>query len=417
MKRICTALFLLILTVGVWAQFMRTYSTSIRSMQMVLNDEWRQPPVMRLHSDDVLQFSFDEMSHTYHRYIYRITHCRADWEPTELFDIDFLDGFNGKPIEDWENSVNTTMLYTNYTFTLPNEDVSLKLSGNYIVEIIDDEDGDETPVAEFRFSVVEPRVALSASASGNTEVDMNGSHQQLSFTVHHPKYNISNPAEEIITVVYQNRRSDNAVVDAKPAYITGSTLQYVHDRRLIFDGGNEYRRFELTDPRVVSMGVEQVSYFEPYYHADLYADKPYSFHRNNRDENGRCFVNTLEGYGTAIEADYVFVHFTLDAPRRSGGNYYLLGDFCYNRFDDSNRLEYDSRDNCYKVTKLLKLGLYNYSYVWVPDGSHKVQTMPAEGSFYETENEYLILVYHRTFGSRYDKLIGYGRLDHNMEKN
>jgi phenylacetate-CoA ligase len=56
-----------------------------------------------------------------------------------LFDIDFLNGFNEMPIEEWENSVNTTMLYTNYTFTIPNEDVSLKLSGNYIVEIIDPE--------------------------------------------------------------------------------------------------------------------------------------------------------------------------------------------------------------------------------------------------------------------------------------
>ncbi len=416
MKRVFIFALLSICVLNLPAQFMRAYSTSIRSMQMVLNDDWREPPVMRLHSDDVLQFSFDEMSHTYHRYIYRITHCRADWSPTELFDIDFLDGFNEMPIEEWENSVNTTLLYTNYTFTIPNEDVYLKLSGNYIVEIIDDEEGGE-PVAEFRFSVVEQRVALSASASGNTDVDMNKSHQQLTFTVHHPKYSISNPADEVMAVVYQNRRSDNAAAGLKPTYITGSTLQYVHDRKLIFDGGNEYRRFELTDPRAVGMGVERTAYFEPHFHADLYVDKPYSFHRNSRDENGRCFVNTLEGYGTTIEADYVFAHFTLDAPYRSGGDYYLLGDFCYNRFDDSNRLEYDYKNNCYRATKLLKLGLYNYAYVWLPSGSRKAQMQPIEGSFFDTENEYLILIYHREFGSRYDKLIGYGRLDHNLEKN
>ena len=146
MKRVFIFALLSVCVLNLPAQFMRAYSTSIRSMQMVLNDDWREPPVMRLHSDDVLQFSFDEMSHTYHRYIYRITHCRADWSPTELFDIDFLDGFNEMPIEEWENSVNTTLLYTNYTFTIPNEDVYLKLSGNYIVEIIDDEEGGE-PVA------------------------------------------------------------------------------------------------------------------------------------------------------------------------------------------------------------------------------------------------------------------------------
>lgn len=400
----------------VQAQFMRAFSSSICSMQMVLNDDWRQPPVMRLHGDDVLQFSFDEMSHTYHRYIYRITHCRANWEPSELFEIDFLNGFNEMPIEEWENSVNTTMLYTNYTFTIPNENVSLKLSGNYIVEIIDDED-DEEVVAEFRFSVAEQRVALSAGASGNTDIDMNKSHQQVSFTVHYPKYDIKDPAAEIIPVVYQNRRADNAVTGLKPTYITGSTLQYTNNRALIFDAGNEYRRFELTDPRVCGMGVERIAFLEPFYHASLYADQPYSFHRNGRDENGRCFVNTLEGYGTFIEADYLFVHFTLDAPYRAGGSYYLLGDFCKNRFEEENKLEYDYEKRAYCVTKMLKLGLYNYAYVWLPDGAKKADMLPAEGNCYDTENEYLILIYHREFGSRYDKLIGYGRLDHNMEKN
>ncbi len=417
MKRYCFSFLLMLFVLGVQAQFMRSFSPSIRSMQMVLNDDWREPPVMRLHGDDVLQFSFDEMSHTYHRYIYKIIHCRANWEPTELFDIDYLDGFNGMPIEDWENSVNTTMLYTNYTFTIPNDNVSLKLSGNYIVQVVDDDDNSGDVVAEYRFSVVEQRVVLSASASGNTDVDMNKAHQQLSFTVHHPKYHIQNPAEEIIPVVYQNRRTDNAVSGLKPTYITGNSLQYVNNRALIFEGGNEYRRFELTDPRVPGMGVETISYFESFYHADLYTDYPYAFHRNSRDENGRCFVNTLEGYGTFIEADYLFVHFTLDVPRRGGGNYYLLGDFCNNRFDESCKLEYDYRNGVYRATRMLKSGLYNYAYVWLPDGATKATMSHIESDNYDTENEYLILIYHREFGSRYDKLIGYGRLDHNLEKN
>ena len=45
-------------------------------------------------------------------------------------------------------------------------------------------------------------------------------------------------------------------------------------------------------------------------------------------------------------------------------------------------------------------------YLFVPDGSTKGETGPAAGNFYETENEYMILVYHRPFGGRYDKLVG-----------
>lgn len=411
MKRLSIYLLFLLVVLSAEAQFMRSFSSRIRSLQMVLNDNITDPPVMHLGGDDVLFFSFDEMSHEYHRFTYKISHCNYNWEESDVAEIDFLDGFNEMPVDAWENSENTTVLYTNYSFTIPNEDVSLKLSGNYKIEILDDED-DEQVVAEFRFSVVEPRVALSAAVSGDTDIDHNKTHQQVSFTVHHPKYNISNPAGEVYAVVYQNRRFDNAVSDIKPTVITGNSLQYVFNERLIFDGGNEYRRFELTDPDVPGMNIAAVGYSEPYYHAELYADAPQKFHSTTRDENGRYFINTLEGYGTSIEADYVFVHFTLRAPRRSGGNYYLLGDFCDNAFGTDNRLLYDEENGVYRTSLLLKLGLYNYSYAWLPDGAKRASLAAVEGDFYDTENEYLILVYHREFASRYDKLVGAARLLH-----
>lgn len=416
MKRALIYLFFL-LALNVQAQFMRSYSPSVRSLQMMFNDDWHEPPILRLGGDDVISFSFDEMSHIYRRYIYRIVHCNAHWESSELFEIDYLDGFNDMPIEDWENSENTTVHYTNYTFSIPNENVSLKLSGNYKVEVYDDDADDEELVAEFRFSVVEPCVALSASVSGNTDIDFNKNHQQLSFTVHYPKYTINNPSTEILAVVCQNRRYETAVENIKPTYITGDALQYIYNEKLIFDAGNEYRRFEITDPRVQSMGVESIENFDSYYHVDLYTDNRRFSHSNNRDENGRFFINTLEGYGTSIEADYMFVHFELNVPFADGGSYYLLGDFCGNHISSSNRLEWDSEDNVYRVTKLLKMGLYNYMYVWVPDGSSKGYTGLSEGDFYETENEYLIFIYHRPFGARYDKLIGYGRYDYRIERN
>lgn len=414
MRRTFVYMLFLLLPLAAGAQFMRSFSPDIRSLQMVLNDEWTLPPVMHLGSDDVLQFTFDEMSHRYRRFVYRITHCNAQWKPSELFDIDFIDGFNNMPVEEWENSKNTTVLYTNYTFTIPNEDVVLKLSGNYIVEVFDDEEDSDVPLAQYRFSVVEQRVAFEASLSGNTEIDHNKAHQQVSFTVHHPHYKIDNPASEAIAVVYQNRRMDSAVTDIVPTYINPSqnSLQYIYNEKLVFAGGNEYRRFELTDPDIPGMNVEYVSYEDPCYHASLYVDDVSRFHSNGRDENGRFFVNTLEGYGTAIEADYVFVHFTLDAPHRQGGSYYLFGDFCYNAIDDDNIMEYDAENGLYRASKLLKLGLYNYSYVWVPAGAERASTTYTEGNFFNTDNEYMIMLYHREFASRYDRLIGVAHLNY-----
>lgn len=391
------------------AQFAESRSSQVRSLQMVLNDKADNPPVITLGSDDEICFSFDELSHTYHRYTYRIVHCNADWSPSELFSIDFIDGFNDRPIEYWQNSENTLQLYTHYEFCLPNEDVSFKVSGNYRVEIYDDDDNSE-PVAVFGFVVAEQRVRIDAWVSGNTDVDLNATHQQVSFRVGYDGYDIRSPATDVKVSVVQNGRLDNMVRDIKPTYIMAGELQYVHNEKLIFDAGNEFRRFELTDPHSPGMGVERVEYYEPLYHADLYVDRPQRSHYNRRDENGRFFVNTLEGYGSFMEADYALVHFTLDAPYRSGGHYYLAGEAWGNRFSDKNIMLYDNALGAYTSTQLLKFGLYNYRYLWLPDDASTALTAAAEGDLFNTENEYLILVYHRAFGARCDRVIGFQRV-------
>ena len=125
MKKLLLTMLLLLTSTLLPAQFMRSYNRNIASLQMVVNDEAFKPAVITLGSDDEINFSFDELSHTYHRYTYRITHCNADWTQSELDAIDYLDGFNDRPIEDWENSVNTTRLYTYYQFRLPNDDARL----------------------------------------------------------------------------------------------------------------------------------------------------------------------------------------------------------------------------------------------------------------------------------------------------
>ena len=414
LKYIFTYMLLAIAAVA-GAQPARSLSPTVKSPRVVLDDVWDAPAVMVLGSDDELQFSFDELSHIYHRYLYRIVHCNADWTPSGLPEIDYLEGFNGVPVEEWENSVNTTQLYTHYSFTLPNADVSLKLSGNYIVEVYEAESDDDSPVVMFEFSVVEPCVAIEAAVSGNTDISFNSVHQQLSFTVDYPSF-VSSPASEIKPVVYQNRRRDTAVQGLVPTYVTSGRVEYVHNEKLIFNAGNEYRRFELVDPNSPGEGVEEVVYVKPHYNALLYVDKPRTSRSNYHDENGMSYINTLEGRGTEIEADYVYVHFALDVPYRDGGDYYLLGDFC-NGLTPLTRLSYDAEGDYYFTARQLKLGLYNYMYAWLPHGATKVETVSTEGNFYETENEYLIYIYYRGFAERYDRLLGVHRINYSLESN
>lgn len=379
----------------------------IKTLQVMTNGNWMAPPIIHLNTPDKVEISFDELTHEYHRYTYKITHCNADWTPSDLFDTDYLQGFNDNVIEDYENSLNTTMLYTHYRFTLPNDEVQMLLSGNYRVDIYG-EDDEETPVAQACFSVIEPRVGISAEVSSNTDIDTNESHQQVSFTVNYPGMSVTSPQAEFKTRVYQNMRTDNCVTNLQPTYLQPGQMQFVHNRQLIFPAGNEYRRFEIFNLHYGYQNVEQVQFFNPYYHATLYPDQPRTNYSYDEDQDGRFFIRYDMAQNTDIEADYLFVHFTLegfDNPLPNG-KFYLNGNFTYGQFTSSSALTYNEQTRAYEGVQLLKMGVYNWLYLFVPEGSTVGRTAPAAGNFYETENEYLILVYHRPFGERYDKLVG-----------
>jgi hypothetical protein len=134
MKRLLlSALLLLPLTISAKS---RIIDPQIKSLQVVVNQDWLSTPVMRLGTDDVLNIGFDELSHDYHRYMYRVEHCEADWTPsTSLFESDWLEGFNNNPIDDYNASVNTVVAYTHYKFQIPNDRIRLRLSGNYRIHI------------------------------------------------------------------------------------------------------------------------------------------------------------------------------------------------------------------------------------------------------------------------------------------
>ena len=392
---------LLLVPMMLHAQWLGSESDMINTLRAISNGDWERPQIIRLNSDETIEFSFDEMSHQYHRFTYHITHCDAQWKPSDLIESEYMNGFNDQPIENWENSLNTTFDYTHYSLTLPNDDVTLKLSGNYRLSI--SEDGKE--VAWFSFMIVEDRHNLSATVDGNTDIDSHKSHQQVNMSVSLNGLNVTHPESEIYTVVMQNRRFDNAVLNPKPTYNAGNRLTYGHCRDLIFPAGNEFRRFEIVNMYDYFKNVDRVTFHDPYYHADLIEDTRHHAYTFDYDHNGRYLIRYNQASNSDTEADYLFVHFSLASEPMTGGKLYVSGHFNGGSLTSKYEMEYNSREKAYQATVLLKMGAYDYQYLWVPDDETAGQTEPAEGDWYETKNEYLILLYYRQRGSRYDRLI------------
>ncbi len=389
------------------AQTQQIFNRNIKTLTLTVDDDPTLPPYLLYASRQYIDIEWDEMSHDYKRYRYHIDHCDWDWNVTDgIFESDYLEGLNDQLVEDFEKSFNTTQIYTHYKLRVPSKEIRLRLSGNYRV-LIYEEDEEDTPVLEARFCIYEREAGIIAQLSSNTDIDFNDRHQQMTLSIGYGSLAVIDPEQELKVIVMQNRRWDSRVEGLVPNIRKPNGIEFTHNRNLIFPAGNEYHRFEILDVHRTATGVDRIDWFEPYYHATLFPaviDHSYSY---TEDQNGVYVVRSSDNYDDWTTAEYVVVHFFLESPRLEGGDVYVSGWWAGQTFNPDCKMEYDEARECYHAAILLKQGYYSYEFIQ-KDGLMQ-RTM---GSFYETENEYEVLVYFRQQGARYDRLSGF-RLMHN----
>ncbi|MDR2775890.1 MAG: DUF5103 domain-containing protein [Tannerella sp.] len=379
----------------------------IKSLEIKVDGELLSEPYIELNGEKRIKIIFDALHHSSGRFACSVIHCDADWKRSALLPVEYMNGFRHVAIEDFANSINTTTHYTNYRIFFPNEDIQFTVSGNYAVQVYNEDDTDDI-IFTACFSVVEPLVEIDASISGNTDIDFNKAHQQIDFTIDRTNINIAYPQNDLKIFVYRNNNRTDIRSDIQPLTITGKQIQYRHNRDLIFEAGNEYRRIEFPTHRYNGMGVEHTGFYNPYYHVTLFREQKRgkNGYLYDQDQNGRFFIRCSECRDPDTEADYCIVHFSLTSTLMHGGDVYLAGDLFNNIFDDRSRMHYDAETGAYGKSVMLKQGLYNYHYAFVEEGAAKPALAETEGNFFETENEYTVAVYYRPNGGRYDRLIG-----------
>ena len=366
-------------------------------------------------AENTLEISFDDMSHDVHQYSYCVVHCNRDWTESDISSYEYVDGFTTADIVDYEHSMNTQQAYTHYSFAFPNEDMQLKASGNYVVQIY--EDGDqENVVAEVCFRIVEPMVSMDANVRGNTDMEFNGRYQQLDIDVNIRSLNLQNP-NEIKIVVEQNGRRDNQVVLSRPTFVEPNRLRYVNQKALIFEGGNEYRHFDIYSAYYAGYHVDRVEYAQGEYHALLDIDEVRGTKNKNAGREGLPYVTEMDANGQWLvncektdyvdtEAEYMWVHFVLPVDQYvMDGQVFVGGEAFGNQLSAQNRMEYNADQKYYYLYAYLKQGGYDYMYYVL--GQNGVTSLPIEGSHWQTQNEYSICVYYTPFGGRCDRLVGY----------
>ena len=404
MKKLMVLAGMSLLQMSVFAQQHEIRSENIASLQVVSGTDWMGDAVLRLGSTDRLTVAFDDLTHQYHRYVYSLTHCEPDWTPTEgLFTSDFISGFQDDiTIDNYQESINTNQLYTHYMLRIPNSSCAPKISGNYRLDIIDDETKDTVITA--RFMVTENVANISTTILTDTDIDVRKSHQQLNLRVDYPQtLKVSNPRDQFRVLVMQNHRSDNQVWCPPAPIVRPGMMEWTHCRDLIFPAGNEFHKFEVLDVHRNSMGVDRIDWDGEWYNVHLFHDYPRRAYVYDEDADGAFYLRNSDNRENDITSEYVKVNFYLDTPRLEG-DVYVDGKWTYNGLSEKYLMEYDESGKYYHAEIPLKYGYYSYQYLNIASDIHSA-TRLTEGDYFQTENRYLTLVYYRGNGDRFWRLL------------
>lgn len=388
-------------TTGIFDRRFRTLKTEVE-------DNFMSPPVIRLGTNDRILVKFDEIGEDNSYLEYRLIHCDADWQPSRLIESEYLEGFNSVRIEDYAYSTATFVHYVNYLIAFPNEELQIKHSGNYLLQVYDPERPEET-LLQTRFQVTENRARIEGNVTSRTNMGHNTYWQQLAFEIDCQGIGEFNPYQDIIVYVTQNDREATKRRIMTPLRVSGDKIIYEHLNDLVFGASNEYRRFESVSNSFPGMRVDSLRYMGSNYHVWLKVDEPrqsasYSY---DQTQHGRFLVREYNSTDSDIGADYITVHFLLECPELPAYDIYLDGEFTHDRMDKENQLTYDHRVGGYVAEVPLKQGAYNYQYVTRSRQTGEISTSTIEGDKYETLNEYGIAVYFRPPGARADRLISY----------
>lgn len=391
------------------AQTNEIHAPHIATLQVTAGTDWLSLPVVELNGNTPINISFDDLTHEYHRYVYTLEHCEADWTTSDaLFESDYIDGFyEGNTIDNFQESVNTNVLYTHYQLQLPNDRCRIKMSGNYKLHIFDEND-DGKPILTACFMVVEPLMSIGLSMTTNTDLDIRGRHQQIEMELNYGSVDVTRPDTQLHTAVMQNGHWFNAAYNARPQFVMQNGLRWSHCRDFIFDGGNEYRRFETLDVNHTTLGLESLLWDGNDYHAFVWTDEPRPNYVLEYDVNGAFHVRNSDNYENNTTCEYLFVHFRLKTPRQAG-EIYLNGRWTNDQFALPYLMEYNEVEQQYEASIPLKQGYYSYQYLLVTDDG-SIRNVPTEGNFFQTANDYQAFVYYKGPADRADRLVGFQQI-------
>ena len=419
-KEFFICVIFLLIGAKTWAQEPdKTYKPNIATPQLFQYGNQLQLPVYTLNSGDRFQLEFDDLEGNYKSYYYTYQLCDYNWKPVNLSPFDYIKGFTQNRITTYRYSSIALTRYTHYQAILPEQNSFPIRSGNYLVKIF--LDGDTSKLAfTKRLLVVENKASVAASVVQLLGTQNFTTYQKVRFTVTTSDINAFSAAQQIKVVVLQNNRWDNAQKDIVPTFVRGNVLDYSNENIAQFPGGKEWRWLDLRSFRLQSDRIDHADYGKTYTNMYVVPDVDRSTQRYvyYPDYNSSFNIVTYESINPFWQGDYATVKFSFAAAGGkpiTGKNIYLAGQFTGFDTSDKYKMHFNETSGLYEVSVFMKQGYYAYTYL-LQDENGVDNTNLLEGNYWETENNYTVLVYYKSFTDRTDQLVGISEINSRRDR-
>ena len=343
---------------------------------------------------EIINVSFDELSYETNSYYYSIDHYDYEWNKSNIFKNEVIQGYDDLRISDYEKSFNTLEKFTNYSFSFPNKNFKIKLSGNFLLTVTD---SSRNIIFQRKFIILEKTIAGNINISRAKEFEKLNSYHNLKIRFRCIDCIFDNTSDYKLVII-QNNNLDNYLLVNKTTLKTPKEMIYDN---VLFEAGNEYLSFDTKNILGTNNEINKVIANE-IYSTILYKDIESLTYTYRPDNNGVFIINSLN-QNNNLESDYTQVTFFLETHSNQNSDIYIVGEFNGYQIEEMYKLK-EIGKNLYKCTFKLKQGYYNYKYVTIKNGLVKNLS-----NFWQTENNYSAFLYQKTASDRYYKIIGYSK--------
>ena len=369
-------------------------------------------PCYNLGSGNPVDIKFDLLRNNPETIQYELIHCDRKWNKSYISSINAIDGFDVNYIENQNISYGSVEQYINYSFRLPNENTNFLISGNFIIKIYV-EGENENPLALIKFFVSEQISNLKFKIDESSNVEQSKYLQSYELECSYNPNNIMDPFSNIYINIQQNHQDFDQQWISGPSFIKENKLVFLPSDSQTFNGGNEFRFFDMSSFRIGSQKIDKIYFNDTTFQILLKEDEKRSFKQylQYNEMNGRFFIRTYDNDQADFQSEYGWVLFRLPMRKLVNDSIYIYGQISNWAIDDRFLMKYDSLSKSYFNKSILKQGYYNYIYV--VKNSQGISTRKIEGSHFETSNEYVVKIYYEDPLNLYDRILCYNLVKSN----